>query len=250
MTVRVLLLGGTGEARVLAALLADDPSVEVVSSLAGRVRTPLLPAGNVRIGGFGGPAGLTAWLRAERIDAVVDATHPFAATITANAAEATRALGVPFVVLRRPGWQAGPGDDWHWVDTFADASSLLPGLGGRVFLAIGRGGVEAFAGRDDLWFLLRGVDPPDEPLPAHRAVVLGRGPFDVPGERALLREHGIEVVVTRDSGGDRTSAKLTAARELRLPVVLVRRPPLPDVPVVTTERDAVACLAIALAGRR
>jgi precorrin-6A/cobalt-precorrin-6A reductase len=243
MTVRVLLLGGTGEARRLAARLVERPGVDVVSSLAGRVRTPLPPAGEVRVGGFGGAAGLAEWLRTERIDAVVDATHPFAATITANAADATRTSGIPLLVLRRPGWQAGPGDDWHPVDTLTAAARLLPGLGRRVFLATGRGGVEAFADRDDLWFLLRFVDPPRVPLPAHRAVVLGRGPFAVPGERELLREHRIDVVVTRDSGGDGASAKLTAARELRLPVILLRRPPLPDVPVVTDEDAVLAWLA-------
>jgi precorrin-6A/cobalt-precorrin-6A reductase len=242
MTLRVLLLGGTGEARGLAALLAADPDVHVVSSLAGRVLAPSRPDGELRIGGFGGPAGLAEWLRAERIDAVVDATHPFAATITANATHATRALGLPFVVLRRPGWRAGPGDDWHRTDDLPGAAALLPGLGRRVFLATGRGGIETFAGRDDLWFLLRTVDPPGPPLPQHHAVVLARGPFDLTGELALLREHRIDVLVTRDSGGDRTSAKLAAARTLRLPVVLVGRPPLPDVPVVTSEAAAVEWL--------
>jgi precorrin-6A/cobalt-precorrin-6A reductase len=242
MTLRVLLLGGTGEARGLAARLAADPHVHVVSSLAGRVRAPARPDGELRIGGFGGPAGLADWLRAERIDAVVDATHPFAATITGNAVDATRTLGLPFVVLRRPGWRAGQGDDWHWTDDLPGAAALLPGLGTRVFLATGRGGIETFAGRADLWFLLRTVDPPGPPLPVHRAVVLARGPFDLAGELALLREHRIDVLVTRDSGGDATAAKLAAARALRLPVVLVRRPPLPDVPVVTTEAQAVAWL--------
>jgi precorrin-6A/cobalt-precorrin-6A reductase len=237
MTVRVLLLGGTGEARRLAALLAADPDVHVVSSLAGRVREPAMPDGEVRIGGFGGAAGLTEWLRAERIDAVVDATHPFAATITANAAQATRTLGIPLVVLHRPGWQPGPGDDWHWADDLPGAAALLPGLGTRVFLATGRGGLAMFADRDDLWFLLRAVDPLGPPLPPHRVVVTARGPFDVTGELALLRDHRIDVLVTRDSGGSRISAKLTAARTLRLPVVLIRRPPLPDVPVVTTESE-------------
>lgn len=243
MTVRVLLLGGTGEARSLADRLVAHGGFEVVSSLAGRLGSPLLPAGRVRIGGFGGVAGLAEWLYAERIDAVVDATHPFAVQITANAAEATRRLGLPFLVLRRAGWQPGPGDDWRWVDTVADAGPLLPALGRRVFLATGRGDLAAFADRDDLWFLLRAVDPPPPPLPAHRHVVLSRGPFDVAGERELLREHRIEVVITRDSGGAATDAKLTAARRLGLPVVLARRPPLPDVPVVATEDEVVGWLA-------
>lgn len=243
MTPRVLLLGGTGDARRLAALLVEDGGYDVVSSLAGRTRTPLRPLGRVRIGGFGGVTGLTDWLRGERIDAVVDATHPFAATITDHAAHATRLLGLPLVVLRAPGWQAVPDDRWHWVDTVADAGALLPALGRRVFLATGRGDLAAFADRDDLWFLLRAVDPPPPPQPAHRLVVLARGPFDVVAERALLLEHRVDVVVTRDSGGHATAAKLTAARELGLPVVLARRPPLPDVPVVTTVAQAITWLA-------
>jgi precorrin-6A/cobalt-precorrin-6A reductase len=238
MTLRVLLLGGTTEARRLATLLAADPDVDVVSSLAGRVRSPRNPLGDVRIGGFGGQDGLAEWLRAERIDAVVDATHPFAATITDNAAAVTSRLGLPFVVLRRPGWHERPGDDWHWIDTVADATALLPALGRRVFLATGRGDLAAFADRDDLWFLLRSVDPPPPPLPANRLVVLDRGPFDLHSELALLRQHRIDVLVTRDSGGDHTSAKLTAANTLHLPVLLARRLPLPDVPMVTTERAA------------
>lgn len=238
---RVLLLGGTGEARRLADRLVAD-GVAVVSSLAGRVHTPLLPVGEVRVGGFGGAAGLADWLRAERVDAVVDATHPFAAAITANAARATADTATPFVVLRRPGWRARPGDDWRWADSMADAAARLPALGGRAFLAIGRGDLAAFA-HLDLYCLVRSVDPPRPPLPRDHEIVLARGPFEVAGERALLRDHRIDVVVTRDSGGDLTSAKLTAARDLRIPVLLVRRPPLPDVPVVASEAEAVAWLA-------
>jgi precorrin-6A/cobalt-precorrin-6A reductase len=232
MTVRVLLLGGTHEARTLADLLADH-DVEVVSSLAGRVRTPLLPAGGVRVGGFGGVDGLAGWLRTEHVDAVIDATHPFAAAITANAAEATNREGIPFLVLRRPGWQPGPGDDWRWVDTVADANAHLR-EGQRVFLATGRGDIEAFADRDDLWFLLRVIDPPTGRLPRRHTLVRGRGPFDVPGELTLLREHRIDVLVARDSGGDQTAAKLVAARRCGVPVVLARRPPLPPAALVST----------------
>lgn len=238
---RVLLLGGTGEARRLAARLTAD-GVDVVSSLAGRVRTPRLPAGEVRIGGFGGAGGLAAWLAAERVDAVIDATHPFAATITRNAADAAAAVGVPFVVLRRPGWRPGPGDDWHWADTIAGAADALPHLGRRVFLTVGRADLAPFAPLG-LWFLIRSVDPPAAPLPREHVVVLGRGPFQVSGELALLREHRIDVLVTKDSGGDATSAKLAAARALGIPVLLVRRPALPDVPVVATDDAAVRWLA-------
>jgi precorrin-6A/cobalt-precorrin-6A reductase len=238
--VRVLILGGTAEARALAAVLAADPALEVTSSLAGRVADPLLPAGRVRIGGFGGPAGLADWLRVQQVDAVIDATHPFARSITAGAAEAAAAVHVPLLVLRRPGWVAEPDDLWHWADSLDEAAALLPGLGRRVFLTIGRLGTAAFAHLSDLWFLLRSIDPPQPPLPPHLLVLTARGPFTVDGELALLREHRVEVVVTKDSGGAATAAKLTAARELAVPVLLVRRPPLP--PGVRAVPDAAAAV--------
>ncbi|MEO5873988.1 MAG: cobalt-precorrin-6A reductase [Streptosporangiaceae bacterium] len=222
----VLVLGGTGEARRLADLLTVRPDLRVVSSLAGRVREPRLPAGEVRVGGFGGPEGLAHWLRAERIDAVVDATHPFARTMTESAVRAAADAAIPLLVLRRPGWAAGPGDNWHWADSLAEAAGLLPSLGSRVFLTTGRKELAPFADLD-LWFLSRSVDPPEAPLPRRLEVVLGRGPFTLDGELALLRQHRIDVLVTKDSGGSMTSAKLGAARDLGLPVLLLRRPPLP-----------------------
>lgn len=226
---RLLILGGTGEARRLAAELAGLSGLAVVSSLAGRVRAPALPQGEVRLGGFGGALGLARWLRAEHVTAVVDATHPFAARMTANAAVASEATGVPLLVLRRPGWTAGPGDVWRRVgplDTPDEAEAALAGCGDRVFLATGRGHLAPFASLDR-WFLLRSVDPPQPPLPRRRHVVLDRGPFTVDGERALLAEHRIDVVVTRDSGGTMAAAKLAAARDAGIPVLLQRRPPLP-----------------------
>lgn len=232
----VLILGGTGEARRLAGAL---PGHAVTSSLAGRVRTPSLPPGDVRIGGFGGPDGLRNWLLRNNIDAVVDATHPFAATMTATAAGVTADLDVPYVVLRRPGWLAGPGDDWRWVDTVAGAAEVLPGE--RVFLTTGREELAAFAHLDDHWFLARSVEPPQPPVPQRLVVVLDRGPFTVEGELALLREHRVQALVTKDSGGDMTAAKLAAARELAIPVVIVRRPPLPGgVAVVSSVDEAVS----------
>jgi precorrin-6A/cobalt-precorrin-6A reductase len=242
VTRNVLVLGGTAEARRLAAALHRDPSFAVISSLAGRVAVPALPYGDVRVGGFGGADGLAAWLREHRTDAVVDATHPFAARMTANAVAATSAAAVPLLVLRRPGWAAGPGDRWHRVPSAAAAAALLPRLGERVFLATGSGDLAAFAGLGS-WFLLRAVDPPPPPLPARHHLLLARGPFTADAERALLREHRIDVLVSRDSGGELTAAKLVAARELGLPVVLFARPPAPDAPVVATVEEAVAWLA-------
>ncbi|MGW1593448.1 cobalt-precorrin-6A reductase [Streptomyces sp. NPDC002343] len=228
MPAHVLILGGTTEARRLAADLAARPGTRVTTSLAGRVARPEVLPGEVRVGGFGGPDGLAGWLRKHQVDALVDATHPFAETITAHAARAARATGVPAVVLRRPGWLPGPGDRWHDVASLAEAAEALPGLGSRVFLSTGRLGLAAFASLTGLRFLVRSVEPPEPPLPPDTRVILARGPFTVPGETELLRAHRIDVLVTKDSGGRATAAKLTAARDLGLPVIVVRRPPLPD----------------------
>jgi precorrin-6A/cobalt-precorrin-6A reductase len=236
VTGQVLVLGGTGEARRLAAALVAE-GVDVLSSLAGRVADPVLPEGRVRVGGFGGAEGLAAWLAEHRPRAVVDATHPFAAQITASAAAAAR--DVPLLRLQRPGWTPGPGDDWRFVDSLAEAAAAVAGYA-SVFLTTGRQGVAAFAALPGR-VLVRSVDPPDEPLPAGATLLLDRGPFSVADELALMREHAVDVVVTKDSGGHLTEAKLTAARELGVPVVLVRRPPLPPgVPTVATVEEALA----------
>ncbi|MEU7477876.1 cobalt-precorrin-6A reductase [Lentzea sp. NPDC042327] len=230
----ILILGGTGEARALAS------RVTAVSSLAGRVREPRLPAGQVRVGGFGGVDGLAQWLRDNDIHAVVDATHPFAARITANAFEACQRVGVPLLVLRRPGFTPRPG--WTRVDSVADAAAALPGE--RVFLTTGRQDLAEFAGCPQ-WFLARMVEPPEPPMPQRIEVLLARGPFTVEDELALMREHRIDVLVTKDSGGAMTSAKLDAAERLGLPVVVVRRPPLPPVEAVATVDEAVSWLGTA-----
>ncbi len=240
MSLRVLLLGGTGEARTLASRLAAREGFDVVSSLAGRVAEPMRPEGRVRAGGFGGPEGLAAWLAAERVDAMVDATHPFAAGISASAVTAAASTGVPLLVLRRPGWVAGPGDDWRRVPSPAAATDLP---GERVFLTTGRDVLPVFAGDHRRWFLMRSVDPPRPPAPPRMRVLLARGPYTVEGELELMRRHAIDVVVTKDSGGAMTSAKLTAARRLGLPVVMIDRPPPPDAPSVATVEEALAWLA-------
>ncbi|MFE2415528.1 cobalt-precorrin-6A reductase [Streptomyces hokutonensis] len=229
MPPHILILGGTTEARELAAELAvRHPEDRVTTSLAGRVSRPGAPAGEVRIGGFGGAEGLAEWLREQRVDAVVDATHPFAESITANAARAAKDTGLPLVVLRRPGWRPLPGDRWHLVASLPEAADLLPRLGRRILLTTGRLGLAAFAHLPQLHFVVRSVEPPEPPMPPDVEVLLARGPFTLADETALLREHRIDVLVTKDSGGAATSAKLTAAREAGLPVVVVRRPPLPE----------------------
>jgi precorrin-6A/cobalt-precorrin-6A reductase len=239
--VRILILGGTGEARELAAALVAA-GINVISSLAGRVRQPRLPEGLVRVGGFGGADGLAAFLRDEGITHVVDATHPFAGAITANATRAARQARVPLLVLRRPEWAAHP--TWHVVPDIhaaAEAARAWPGEG--VFLTTGRRDLHAFAADDRHQFLVRTVDPPDGPVPQRMKLILDRGPYTVQGESALMREHGIGLLVTKNSGGPMTAAKLTAARDLDVQVVMVARPALPpDSTVVATVAEAMRWL--------
>ncbi|MFG2899299.1 cobalt-precorrin-6A reductase [Streptomyces zaomyceticus] len=234
----ILILGGTTEARALAGLLHGE--VRVTSSLAGRVANPRLPEGEVRIGGFGGVDGLVEWIGGHAVDAVIDATHPFAERISFNAARAAATAHVPLLALRRPGWVPEEGDRWVPVPSLEAAAGALDGLGERVFLTTGRMGLAAFADRPE-WFLVRSVDAPDAPVPARAEILLDRGPFTLDGERELLARHRIDVLVTKDSGGAATAPKLTAAREAGLPVVVVRRPPVPEgVPVVATPEEAAA----------
>ncbi|MEU1073457.1 MULTISPECIES: cobalt-precorrin-6A reductase [unclassified Streptomyces] len=246
MPPHTLILAGTTEARELAAAL-DAVGIRVTTSLAGRVGTPRALPGELRVGGFGGAEGLAAWMREHHVTALLDATHPFAHRISENAADAARRTGTPLIALRRPGWAPGPGDRWHSVRTLDEAAALLPSLGRRVFLTTGRLGLAAFvpvgdSGPDPLWFLVRSVELPDPPTPRHCQVLLDRGPFTLDGERRLLREHRVDVLVTKDSGGPATAAKLTAARELGLPVVVVRRPEPPA--GVTTVPDVDSVLAL------
>jgi precorrin-6A/cobalt-precorrin-6A reductase len=239
MATTVLVLGGTSEARELATELAGQPGLRVISSLAGRVSNPVLPAGEVRVGGFGGAAGLAAWARTEGVGAVVDATHPFAETISAHAVEACAQAGLPLLRLARPAWTPQNGDDWHDAGSLDEAAAMLPGLGTRVFLTTGRQGLAAFAALDRLWFLIRCVDPPDGPMPANREVVLARGPYEREPERALMRRSGIDVLVTKNSGGRLTEGKLEAARDLGIPVVMISRPAAAEARSVTAVSDAV-----------
>ena len=233
----VLLLGGTGEARALAGLLVAD-GVDVLSSLAGRVSRPALPAGRVRVGGFGGVDGLATFLVEHRVAVLVDATHPFAATISANAALACARTDTPLLRLARPGWSTHPDAvAWTWVD---DVTGALGVPGDRPVLTTGRQSLAAFLPWADRAVLARVVDPPELALPATWRLVRSRGPYDLPGERALLGEHRADLLVTKDSGGEHTAAKLDAARELGVPVVVVRRPPGPLADVLMTDVEQAA----------
>jgi precorrin-6A/cobalt-precorrin-6A reductase len=240
--VTVLVLGGTSEARDLAGALTAE-GTRVISSLAGRVERPRLPAGEVRVGGFGGPVALAAWLSEHGIAAVVDATHPFAQRISESAATACSESGVPLLRLERPGWTQHSDDDWHWVGDTAEAAAAIPGLGCRVFLTTGRQGLAAFAGLSETWFLIRCIDPPEPPLPPACEVLLDRGPYDLAGELELIDGHGLDLLVTKDSGGELTAAKLEAARLRGLPVIVIRRPPRPETATVRDVAGALAWLA-------
>lgn len=237
---RVLLLGGTAEARALATRL--HPKIRLISSLAGRVPDPALPVGPVRIGGFGGPAGLRQWLVDNEIDAVVDATHPFAATITANAAGVCADLGLAHLVLHRPPWESDGAilveSDQHAAETVAEKDFS------RVFLTTGRSGTAPFRA-SKAWFLIRLVTAPDAAdLPQRHRLIRSRGPYYRDGEATLLRDHGIEVLVTKNSGGALTRAKLAAAADLGVAVVMIDRPPLPDGVAVVDSVDAAAAWAL------
>ena len=232
---RVLLLGGTAEARGLAEQL--HPEVDIISSLAGRVPDPALPVGPVRIGGFGGVDGLRNWLVGNDITAVVDATHPFAATITAHAAAACAELGLPYLVVHRPPWD--PTGTTLVRSNTETAEIVAAREYSRVFLTTGRSGVGAFA-ESDAWFLIRVVTEPDAAvLPRNHELVFSRGPYRYDDECELLRSMNIEVLVTKNSGGPLTEAKLDAARDLDIDVIMIERPSLPSgVAVVSSVQEA------------
>jgi precorrin-6A/cobalt-precorrin-6A reductase len=245
---RILILGGTTEARQLAGRLARRRGLAVTLSLAGRTVAPAAQPVPVRIGGFGGAQGLADYLSEQHIDALIDATHPYAAVISANAAAAATSAGVRLLALRRPPWVAIAGDRWTEVADMQAAASALGGAPRRVFLALGRKELAPFAAAPWHHYLVRSVDPVEPPLAVPDAIyVTGRGPFDEADDRALLEEHRIDVVVAKNSGGTATYGKIAATRTLGLPVIMLRRPVLPQVPAVEAVEDAVAWVDHALA---
>lgn len=248
---RILVLGGTTEASRLAKALADRPDIAATLSLAGRTeavreaKTLAVQPIPTRVGGFGGAEGLAAYLRDHGIAALVDATHPFAAQISRNAAEAARATGVPIVALVRPAWVREAGDDWREVATQEEAAFAIGEGPKRVLLTTGRLGLSSFAVAPQHHYVIRTIDPPEAEvlarLPDH-VMLYDRGPFDLAAERDLMLRERIEVVVTKNSGGAATYPKIVAARDLGLPVVIQQPPARPDVARVSDVAGVMAFL--------
>jgi len=239
---RILLLGGTYEASLAARALADA-GLEAVFSYAGRTEAPAPQPLPMRVGGFGGVAGLVDYLQREGMTHVIDATHPFAAQMSRKAYAACAARGLPLLSLQRAPWVAGEGDDWKHVDDIGGAVAALPSAPARVFLAIGKQNLAPFAALHQHHFLLRLVDAPAaRPMP-NCSVVIAKGPFDVAGDMALMQEHGISHIIAKNAGGQGASAKLVAARALRLPVIMIARPDAPLRDTVETTGAMMAWLA-------
>jgi precorrin-6A/cobalt-precorrin-6A reductase len=241
---RVLLLGGTAEASGVAALVAADGTLDAVLSYAGRVERPRAQPVVVRVGGFGGVAGLADWLRAERIAAVLDATHPFAARMSANAVAACAAAGAPLAALERAPWVEQPGDRWTHVPDLQGAAALLAARPpATVFLAVGRLHLPLFAAAPQHRYVLRLIDPPEGPAPLPDAeILIARGPFDRAGDRALMEARSVDVVVAKNAGGTASRAKIDAARDLGLETIMVARPDIPPRATVGSPEAALAWL--------
>jgi precorrin-6A/cobalt-precorrin-6A reductase len=238
---RILLLGGTTEASLMAQAIAKA-GLTGVYSYAGRTEAPMGQPIHMRVGGFGGVEGLRAYLKAEAITHVIDATHPFAAQMSRNAVAACTAEAVPLIALERTPWVAGDDDRWTPVPDIPAAVAALAGPPKRVFLAIGRQHLEPFAAQPQHHYLLRLVDEPTGPLPFPAEIVVARGPFDVADDTALMQAHGTDVVVAKNAGGKGAVAKIAAARALGLPVVMINRPVIPPRPVVQSVAGVMAWL--------
>ena len=237
----ILILGGTAEARKLASRLAGRGDLRVITSLAGRTHAPATPAGEVRIGGFGGVAGLVAYLKSEGIAAVIDATHPFATTMSGNAVESCRQVSIPHVRLERPAWKPEIGDNWTNVEDEAAACAATP-AGATAFLALGSQYLAAFVAREDLSYVVRMIDPPSARPPGNWVVITGKPSASADEEAALFSAHGISHLVCRNSGGTAGYAKIAAARDLGLPVVMIEQPELVDGDALGTTDEVLAWL--------
>ncbi|MFM6040201.1 MAG: cobalt-precorrin-6A reductase, partial [Sphaerospermopsis kisseleviana] len=225
---RVLILGGTGDAAELTARINNITEIEAIASLAGRTREPVAPVGNVRVGGFGGVTGLVEYLQHQKIDVLIDATHPFANHISWNAAAAATQVGIPRLLVNRPPWEKQPGDIWIEVENNTEAAAALENQAQRVFLTIGRQEISAFSHLQEMWFLMRMIDPPNADVVIPPGLMLfDRGPFTLEDEREILTKYNIDTIVSKNSGGNATYPKIIAAREMGIKVVMVKRPPVP-----------------------
>ncbi|HIK36738.1 MAG: cobalt-precorrin-6A reductase [Geminocystis sp.] len=233
---KLLLLGGSSEAIELQRRLRQYPQLEVIFSLAGSVSKPRVEAS--RVGGFGGVEGLVGYIRREAIDLLIDATHPFAANISFNAYTAANTVGIPHLQLVRLPWEKQEGDNWIEVKSHQQAADILPELGNRIFLTIGRQELSKYAHLRQLWFLMRMIESPSPPIPPGE-IILARGPFSLQEEIELLKRYQIQVIVSKNSGGDATYAKIVAARQLSLPVVMIKRPTFPPANRVFTVDAAI-----------
>jgi precorrin-6A/cobalt-precorrin-6A reductase len=248
---RILILGGTTEARELAERLAKRIDLEVIVSLAGRTKSPAAQPAPVRSGGFGGAAGLADYLGKERIDALVDATHPYANIISANAVAAARQAGVPLIALRRPPWRAVAGDRWIEAANIADAVRRLGERPRRVFVTLGRNELMPLTTAPQHFYLIRSVDPVEPPLSLPRVSYLtDRGPFSAANDRALMSAHAIDTVIAKNSGGVASYGKIAAARAIGIEVIMLSRPAPPDGLAVETVDELIAWLDHALTSAR
>lgn len=240
---KILILGGTRDAVNLATAASALPGTDVIYSLAGVTQNPNLPGCAVRSGGFGGPEGLKDYLIDAGIDAVIDATHPFAAEIAANVFAACEGAGLPRLKFLRPPWVAETGDNWIEVGSIADAVSYMRDHTSTVFLTIGTREIAAFAGLENCRFLIRYIHPPKGGVPLKNCeVVVDRGPFHEPGETELLRNNGVQYLISKNSGGDGAAAKLAAARSLGIQVIMINRPDPPAGGIAENQGDAIAWL--------
>ena len=240
---RVLILGGTGDARELTNRVATMTGVEAIASLAGRTNQPIAPISNVRFGGFGGVEGLVNYLREMQINVLIDATHPFATQISENAAQAAQEVGISRLLLNRLPWDKLPGDDWIEVNSNVDAAKVLESQGQRVFLTIGRQEISTFAYLQNIWFLMRMIDPPQtNSLTPPGLIVYDKGPFHLENEKEILSQYSIDTIVSKNSGGNATYAKIIAARQLGIKVIMVKRPLIPPGEEVNDVESAVMWL--------
>jgi precorrin-6A/cobalt-precorrin-6A reductase len=224
-SMRVLILGGTTEASELVHRLANDNRFETTLSLAGRTSHPRTQPVQTRTGGFGGISGLVAWLKREAVEAVIDATHPYADQISSHAVSACGQLALPLATIMRPAWQPQPDDRWLDVASAEAAADALGATPQNVFLSIGRLELGAFANSPHHHYVARTIEPPhDITLPPDLRLIFDRGPFDAQAETALLTQERIDVIVSKNSGGGATYSKIEAARRLGIPVVMIKRP--------------------------